>query len=194
MSKLSIGAALLLPGALLVITISSSALAISKRGFNSNVPGCPVGDVTATINTDKFDDGTPLPSCGGRKVNGTMITTYKLVWSGQNWAKYPPSIKTVNTAVLPNLGVSRGDFVPQSTLSDLPQGALNGRPVYLFQRNWVSLASAPQGGGYTATLVASGGGNLVASGGGNIVNTNSGNILLNGGANLARYKLAMGLR
>lgn len=59
----------------------AGAQQISRHGFNFNPPPCP-GSATAATNVDKFADGGPLPSCGGRETHGAQITTYKLVWTG----------------------------------------------------------------------------------------------------------------
>lgn len=73
----------------------------SRQGFNFNVPACPV-TADANSGTDKFSDGTPLPSCGGRLVQGNTITTFKLIWTGRIWAIYSPSMQTVTIAAPPH--------------------------------------------------------------------------------------------
>lgn len=203
---------------LALLAAPASAQSISKQGFNfNNVPGCPgkapvTNGTVNTIGTDKFSDGSPLPSCGGRETNGTIITTYKLVWTGRVWAKYPPSVQQTNTApptptvaappkTVPGIAPS-GPTVSPAIVATLPAGILNGQQVYLFQKNWVGLV-ASGGGNWNTRLVASGGGNLVASGGGNYnlqsvgsggaVKTTAGNVALSA-ADVARYKAAMGIR
>jgi hypothetical protein len=200
MSKAINFTALIFLAVLLIATKPNSAMAQSKA-----VPPCP-GIAHAVINTDRASNGAPLPSCGGREVNGNIITTYKLVWYNGAWLKFGPSVKTVNIAPPPpNLIVHAGPTVGgpilnQSQISNLPQGrclsgACQNQTVYFYQGNWYSLI-ASGGGNYSARLIASGGGNMIASGGGNIVSTNGGTaqIMLNAGANLDRYRAAVGLR
>lgn len=169
-------------GLVLLVAPTVEAQSISKQGFNFNPPPCPGRSTGATISTNKFSDGTPLPSCGGREQNGTTIKTYELVWTGHVWAEYPPSAKVVSTVPLaaPGAGnLPRSPGTPSLTpsiVSTLPQGIMNGTSVYLYQNNWVSLV-ASGGGNYTTTLVASGAGNLVASGGGNLVASGGGNLV-----------------
>lgn len=72
--------------------------AVNRAGFNfNNVPPCP-GASAYTTSTDRFTDGTPLPSCGGREQVGNQITTYKLVWMGNVWAKFLPSVQVATLA------------------------------------------------------------------------------------------------
>lgn len=175
--------------------VPASAQSYNKRDphFN-NVPGCPANS-NITVNTDKFSDGTPLPSCGGRVVSGTRVTTWKMVWTGTAWATVGGTTKVVDTPPPPPPSVfsppSRRDVgLRIDTINSLPHGHLGAQDVYLYQGNWVTLVAAG-GGNYTTKIIAAGGGNLVAAGGGNIVSTNGGNILLNGGANITRYTQAM---
>ncbi|HTR84534.1 MAG TPA: hypothetical protein VMI56_08655 [Reyranella sp.] len=206
-------------GLLAALAPAVQAQSISKQGFNFNPPPCPGRSTGTTIQTNKFSDGSPLPSCGGREQTGNVIKTYELVWTGHVWAEYTPSVKTTTLAPppAPAAPVAAPAHAPSTTptlssslVSTLPEGSFNGTPVVLYQGNWVSLV-ASGGGNFATHLVASGGGNLVASGGGNLVgpsggtytvqsvgsggqvHTSAGVIMLNA-ANVTKYKQAMGIR
>lgn len=86
--------------AALVVAEDAAAQPISKAGFNYNVPACPTAGQyasLATINVDRFSDGSPLPSCGGIQGN----VRFKMVWTGKAWAKYGPSIQVVTPVTVP---------------------------------------------------------------------------------------------
>lgn len=48
-----------------------AAQQIGRPGFNfDNIPPCP-GHAVSSVMVDKFTDGAPLPSCGGREWGPT---------------------------------------------------------------------------------------------------------------------------
>jgi hypothetical protein len=82
-----------------VLAANAWGQAITRGSGNfTNIPPCPGRSSGATINTNRFADGAPLPSCGGREQSGNTIKTYELVWTGHVWAEYAPSVKVTTLA------------------------------------------------------------------------------------------------
>lgn len=180
-------------------TISASAQAITKQGFNFNPAPCPTApaqySALRAIGIDKFTDGTPLPSCGGM-FNGRP---FKMVWTGarsqppwQAWAVFgglpaaAPSLPRVNIQPIQRPAVPAGIRFAPNQLNLAPSGTLRstGQTVYRINGSWYLITN--DGGTLMGRLVAAGAGNLAPGNVVRIVSTNGGtdNIMLNAGANL----------
>lgn len=166
---------------------SADAQSISKQNFNYNLPSCPqpaqYGGLR-TINTDRFTDGSPLPSCGGT-LNGHP---FKMVWTGHDWEKYGPSVAAIpsapaqGTVIRPVQPVQPHtarltDFHNVGSLVSLPQGVKAGDSTTYYKVNGTWYHVAQQ-------VIASGGGNVIASGGGNVIASGGGNVIASGGGNI----------
>lgn len=173
-----------------LLAVPAGAQQISKQGFNYNLPPCPQAAQYAglrTINTDRFTDGSALPSCGGT-LNGHP---FKMVWTGRDWEKYGPSVAALpavpaqNTVIRPVQPVQPAqphtarlsDFHNVGSLTMLPQGAKAGDSTtyYKVGGTWYRVAQQ---------VIASGGGNVIASGGGNVIASGGGNVIASGGGNI----------
>ncbi|MES2392063.1 MAG: hypothetical protein V4555_10510, partial [Acidobacteriota bacterium] len=65
-----------------------------------NVPPCPQLAQYASLQTiyaNTYSNGAPMPSCGGMQGN----VRFTMVWTGSYWAKYGPSIQTVQAVNTP---------------------------------------------------------------------------------------------
>lgn len=146
--------------AALALGVSGSALAgplqPSRSGFNWNVPACPqAGQYSSLISTiiTSFDDGSPLPSCGGMQ-NGQP---FKMVWTGTVWAK------VMDTSINGLSGGSGPAVRPDVNLSSLTLGRSgNGQAIYQYNGKWYQVSQ----------VVAQGAGNIVAHDGGTLIAAN----------------------
>ena len=131
----------------------------SRNGFNWNVPACPqagqYSSLSTTINTT-FDDGSPLPSCGGTDNNGQP---FKIVWTGTNWARVSNAMSTPNARI----GNSAVPITPDVNLSSLTLGRSgNGQAIYQYNGKWYQVAQ----------VVAQGAGNIISHDGGTLIAAN----------------------
>ena len=146
-------------GSVLALGISGWAFAgplqPSREGFNWNVPACPqagqYSGLMSTINTT-FDDGSPLPSCGGMQ-NGQP---FKMVWTGTAWAK------VMDTSIAGS-GGSGPAVRPDVNLSSLTLGRSgNGQAIYQYNGKWYQVAQ----------VIAQGAGNIISHDGGTLIAAN----------------------
>ena len=128
-------------------TSGASAQSISKQGFNFNPSPCPSAaqyQSLPSIGTDRFSDGTPLPSCGGT-FNGTP---FKMIWTGRYWAVYgalPVAAPCPTAAQYRSLPSVTSDKAPNGTPLPSCGGTINNIAFKMVWtgRSWAVFGSLP---------------------------------------------------
>jgi hypothetical protein len=157
-----------------VVTVSAGAAnaqQYDRRNFNWNAAGCPPSPAgLSTVQVDKFTDGSPLPSCG-TTANGHPV---KLVWTGQRWAVFGPSMQHAAAPSPPPMAPPKLDLVPHASdfrVDSTQLGYSRGRAPAVGQRVTYG------GKQYVVTqVVAQGGGNLLTDNGGAIISHDGGTL------------------